>query len=193
MHIFWALIISKLMMFSPIQMEFFPVTEEIVEEDRVDSHCLTKEEKKIADMVNKHRRTKGLPAVKISKSLSYVARKHTAQMNHHFKELTHSWKGCNYDRDYNCMWKQPKQLTGYPGHGFEIAYGYWRSDGKARATAEDAMKMWIKSKGHHDVMVNRSHWKRNKWNAMGVGISGGYAAVWFGMETDTKGTPAVCR
>jgi len=34
------------------------------------------------------------------------------------------------------------------------------------------------------MIINKYAWKRLKWNAMGVGIYGNYAVVWFGEKKD---------
>jgi hypothetical protein len=40
------------------------------------------------------------------------------------------------------------------------------------------------SKPHNAVIINDADWKRMKWKAIGLGIFGRYAAVWFGDESD---------
>jgi hypothetical protein len=71
-------------------------------------------------------------------------------------------------------------LTSYKGNGFEIASG--QSKG---ANALDAINSWKKSSGHNVVMINLGMWKNVKWKAIGIGIYGKYAVVWFGKESDT--------
>lgn len=48
--------------------------EEIIPNFKVDDVCLTDQELELADLINEYRRTKGLPSIVLSKSLSYVAK-----------------------------------------------------------------------------------------------------------------------
>jgi uncharacterized protein YkwD len=78
------------------------------------------------------------------------------------------------------MWEAPQRLgTPYPGNGYEIlatvSYG--------AISPEESLRMWQGSPGHNEVIINQGYWNE-PWNAMGVGIYGRYAAVWFGREPD---------
>jgi uncharacterized protein YkwD len=77
------------------------------------------------------------------------------------------------------MWQKPNEISGYEGNGFEIAH--WHSHEARPATAVEG---WKKSKGHHEVIANLGIWKNQVWKAMGVGIYGQYAVVWFGTLPD---------
>ena len=79
------------------------------------------------------------------------------------------------------MWRKPSELTGYKADGFEIAHG--GVDGYV-ATAERAFNGWKGSAGHEAVMANKRNWADTKWKAIGIGIYGGFATVWFGTEED---------
>ena len=59
-------------------------------------------------------------------------------------------------------------------------------------TAAAALAGWKSSAGHDQMILNKYAWKRMKWNAMGVGIYGHYAVVWFGEEADPAGKVARC-
>jgi len=37
---------------------------------------------------------------------------------------------------------------------------------------------------YQEVILNHGRWKKYQWNAIGVGIYKGYAALWFGVEHD---------
>ncbi|GIV36643.1 MAG: hypothetical protein KatS3mg032_1022 [Cyclobacteriaceae bacterium] len=156
--------------------------------------CLTDEELKLYRLINEYRRLKGLPAIALSAKLSRVAALHARDLaeNNPVNDLCnlHSWsdKGnwtpCCYTNDHQaaaCMWNKPRELTGYTGDGFEIAY--FHSGG---ATANAALESWKKSEGHHNVIINRGIWQRISWKAMGVGINQRYAVVWFGFEADSE-------
>ena len=46
------------------------------------------------------------------------------QCNMHSWSDRGSWSGCCYTDDHaasQCMWDKPRELTRYPGNGFEIA------------------------------------------------------------------------
>lgn len=77
------------------------------------------------------------------------------------------------------MWNKPREMTAYKGDGFEIATFY-----SAGMTPEIALDSWKKSKGHHEVIINKGIWKAMKWRAMGVSVYDNYAVVWFGTERD---------
>ena len=77
------------------------------------------------------------------------------------------------------MWDKPRELTSYHGDGFEIAF--WCS---ADANANEALESWKSSSGHNEVIINSGIWRDNPWQAIGIGIFGSYAVVWFGTELE---------
>ena len=156
------------------------------------SQVLSQEETKLYNLIMEYRREKGLPAITLSKSLTKVAQIHVKDLNENFRESTscnmHSWsnKGnwtaCCYTSDHaraQCMWDKPRELTSYKGNGYEISYGSWG----APADAQGALNGWKSSSGHNSVIINSGIWK-DQWNAIGIGLSGGYSVVWFGNEFD---------
>jgi hypothetical protein len=82
------------------------------------------------------------------------------------------------------MWDKPREITDYNGDGYEIAY--WDS---SKATASGAMNTWKAEVPplHTDVILERNMWQGSAWKAMGVGIDGNYAVVWFGKDEDPAG------
>jgi len=165
-----------------------------------ESVVVSADEKELYDRIMAHRAKHGLPPIPLSKSLCHVAKVHvmdleTNQPNKGLCNL-HSWsdKGnwipCCYTPDHaksSLMWSKPKELTSYPGEGFEIAHS-----SSGAATAEGAFNSWLRSGGHNSVMLNREIW-RAKWNAIGIGIHGKYAAAWFGKEVDPAGQPTLAK
>jgi hypothetical protein len=145
----------------------------------------------LAAQINAYRTTLGLPTIAISEKLTKVAEMHVIDLslyppspdcNMHSWSANGSWKPCCYTRDHAnapCMWDKPKEITGYQSQGFEIAH---RST--AGATPQSALVGWQKSPGHHEVIINKGQWSDVLWQAMGVGICGEYAVVWFGMLPD---------
>ena len=167
--------------------------------------CLSQTEAEVYKLINEYRVQKGLPEVKLSASLCYVARTHAIDQTENFKEgkrcNMHSWsnKGnwsaCCYTPDHKnakFMWNKPRELTNYQGDGFEISfystYEYTSTEDVAKAILDG----WKKSPGHNDVILNKNIWKKVSWQAMGIGIYGEYANVWFGMAEDEAGEPLPC-
>jgi hypothetical protein len=153
---------------------------------------LSDEETKLYKLLMDYRREKGLPVIALSKSLTKVAQIHVKDLNENYNQSSscnmHSWsnKGnwsaCCYTSDHaqaQCMWNKPRELTSYKGNGYEISYGSWG----AAADAQGALNGWKSSSGHNAVIVNSGIWK-DDWNAIGIGLSGGFSVVWFGKEAD---------
>lgn len=165
------------------------------------SICLTASEKELYTIIMNYRKTKKLPVIPLSKSLTTVAQIHSKDLhenkvdqnpcNQHSWSNKGPWKPCCYYPDHRnkeCMWDKPKELTNYSAPGFEIAYFH-----SAGAKPQEALNAWKKSSGHNAVIVNTGMWKGQKWNAIGIGIYKNYATVWFGMETDQEGVPVSCN
>jgi hypothetical protein len=163
---------------------------------------LTQTESELIRLINEYRAQKGLPAVKLSVSLCFVARTHAKDQAENYKEgkqcNMHSWskKGdwssCCYTPDHKkakCMWDKPRELTNYQGDGYEISFWSDYTYDSPEAFAKDILNGWKKSAGHNDLLVNKNIWKKIKWQAIGVGIYGEYANVWFGKEQDIDGEP----
>jgi len=153
---------------------------------------LSTEETRLYELVNEYRAENGLSAIPLSSSLTYVAQAHVRDLqnyppsgncNMHSWSSNGAWSSCCYTPDHaqaQCMWDKPRELTDYPGNGYENAFG---SSGYT-ATAQAAFDAWKNSSGHNAVILNQGVWNRRPWNALGVGIDGGYAVLWFGEEVD---------
>lgn len=152
---------------------------------------MSEEETLLYQEITQYRISLGLPAIPFSKSLGKVARLHAqdlmtyppkAPCNMHSWSKNGKWKSCCYTPDHKqavCMWNKPKELSSYPGNGYEIS---------AMNTSPDVdwLAQWKNSTPHHQVIVNQGIWKGKTWNAMGIGIRKPYAVVWFGMEEDVE-------
>jgi len=148
-------------------------------------------EQRLYRLLMDYRNSKGLPAIPLSPNLSFVAKTHVRDLQAHppaGKCNFHSWSDdglwtpCCYTDDHaraRCMWDKPRELTKYPGNGYEISS--WSS---GQNTPEAAFTGWKGSPLHNAVIVNSGAWARIKWKAVGVGIYGSYAVVWFGEEAD---------
>lgn len=156
---------------------------------------LTPDEQKLYDLVMAYRKSKGLPAIPVSVSLTYVAQTHAkdvvnqklgdAPCNLHSWSEKGKWTPCCYTSDHkkaDCMWSKPNELTSYSSSGYEISAG---SYSYSNITPQEALDLWKKSSGHNQVILNQGIWKDNKWNAIGIGIFNGYACIWFGEALDT--------
>lgn len=91
------------------------------------------------------------------------------------------------------MWDKPRELTGYQGDGYEISFYSTHEYNSPSACAKDILNGWKKSSGHNDVIMNKSIWKNVNWQAIGIGIYGEYANVWFGKEKDSAAEPKPCE
>jgi len=148
----------------------------------------------LVTLINAYRAEKGKPAIPLSPSLCIVGDTHAQDLvdnspdaapecNLHSWSNAGSWSPCCYTADHaqaKCMWDKPKELTSYPGNGYEnAALG---AQGPAAA-----LELWKGSPGHNDVILNQGIWKDFPWGAVGAGFDGGYAVLWFGQEADPAG------
>lgn len=162
----------------------------------------TDREIELANLINAHRRSLGLNELKVSKSLTKVARFHVIDSHHYYskgaplapngqKGNMHSWSNgapdiwneVIYTSDHaraEGMWNKPKEITDYQGYGFEIsAMGY--------GSPENYLKGWLNSPGHRVVVQSEGVWADMNFDCMGVSIGDNYAHVWFGSEIDPAG------
>lgn len=166
------------------------------------SDCISTEEMKLYNLINKYRKEEKLSPIPLSAKLTLVARTHARDLveNYNFDPQNrcnpHSWsdKGnwtpCCYTIDHaeaECMWNKPREIAGYMDNGYEIAF--YQSSG---AKAEAALMGWQTSKFHNPIIVNEGIWKQVNWNAIGIGIYKEYAIVWFGELKDAE-KPEDCR
>ncbi len=164
--------------------------------------CLTKEEKKLYDLIMEYRRSKNLEAIPLSESLSIVAQTHARDLSENYKfdptnrcnphswSTKGKWTSCCYTNDHkkaSCMWLKPKEIAGYDGNGFEIAY--YSSIG---ANAQEGIDGWKISPGHNPLLINSGSWEKVKWQAIGIGIYKEYGLVWFGEVSDPN-QPEICK
>lgn len=168
--------------------------------------CLTADEAALLDMVNQYRSANGLSPVPFSRSQSEVAQWHVwdlALNNPHAPPQCnlHSWSDQNmglwtevcYTSDHaeaQKMWDKPSEISGgvYSAYGYEIA-AFSTQD----ITPAEALAAWQGSPGHNAVILNLGAWaSRDPWPAMGAGMRGEFAVVWFGDSADPRGTILAC-
>ncbi len=166
--------------------------------------CLSEDEATLARLMNEYRQSQGLEAIPVTASLTAVAQWHVwdldinepqgGECNLHSWSDGSLWTPVCYTADHanaSGMWDKPREITSntYSGNGFEIAY--WSS---GTATPSGALSGWQSSSGHNDVILNAGIWKSyDPWPAMGVGMRGGYAVIWFGDKSDPQGTIVECE
>jgi uncharacterized protein YkwD len=167
--------------------------------------CFSQTEKELYKLINEYRATKGLPAVKLSVSLCFVAQTHARDQAENYKSGSrcnmHSWSdkgkwtaGC-YTPDHKnakIMWAKPRELTNYQADGFEISFFSTYLYATPLDQAIDILAGWKKSPHHNDVILNKDIWKQIDWKAIGIGVHGNYADVWFGAEEDKDGEIKIC-
>jgi hypothetical protein len=155
---------------------------------------VSSEEQKLHQLINRLRKNKGLHEVPLSPALCKVAQVHAKDLseyhqhgkscNMHSWSKNGKWEACCYTADHRnaaCMWYKPRELAGYDSEGYEIAH-YETPKG----SPESAVKSWEKSSGHLNTILNRSSFKKIRWEAMGVAIYGNYTLTWFGSLKDSS-------
>lgn len=111
----------------------------------------------------------------------------------------HSWSGQGiwtpvcYTSDHHYasgMWDKPREIANgvYDSNGYEVA----ASTSADSISAEMAFSLWQGSEGHRAVILEQGVWAGKHWPALGVGVFGRYAVVWFGSVTDPQGDIAEC-
>ena len=160
---------------------------------------MSEKEMLLYDLVMEYRGQKGLPPIPLSESLTIVAQAHVLDLqnyrpfnttcNMHSWSTKGDWTSCCYTSDHakaECMWNKPRELTTYPGNGYEIAHGFTvvPLNSETSTSPSRALEGWKSSNGHNDVIINRGIWHDNPWRAIGIGMSQHFAVIWFGEEED---------
>jgi uncharacterized protein YkwD len=173
---------------------YLPVSPAEITPNPADEICLNVEEKKLYDLIMDYRKSKKLKPIPFSSKLTKVAQAHVRDLmanfdydnknncNPHSWSVKGDWTACCYTSDHKyakCMWDKPREIGGYSGDGFEIAYF-----SSAGATAADGLEGWKKSAGHNPLLVNTGIWNKVEWKAIGLGVYEHYAVVWFGEVLD---------
>lgn len=155
----------------------------------------SQQERQLYKLVNQYRKSKGLKNIPLSPALTFVAQTHAKDVidnisnisgncNLHSWSKNEAWSACCYTPDHQNatgMWSKPKELTNYPGKGYEISFFI---SNEKETIADEALDSWKSSEGHNDVIINQKAWSHKDWNAIGIGIHKGYACIWFGTAID---------
>ena len=163
--------------------------------------CISSEEMQLFNFVNSIREEYGKKTVKLSASLSVVAKIHVKDLleNHPDTSICNlsswsdkgEWTACCYNSYIpkpECMKKKPKELTPYPYYGYEMV-SYFEDD----YSFDSLQPIWNDTKELLDMILTRGDWEKKKWIAAGVGINDHYVSVWFGQRADTQKAPKICK
>lgn len=152
---------------------------------------LTRQENELFRLISEYREENGKPPIPLSKSLTYVAQLHVRDLTSNKVSPPYTlqswskngpWEGVRYTANHRharLMWNKPKELTNYSGDGFEISF--FRKGG---TNARTAFSSWARQRSVSAIILNEGNWETISWNAVGVGLYGEYAVVWFGDKKD---------
>ncbi len=165
-----------------------------------DDFCITSHEKKLFDAINTLLTDYGKKSLKLSASLSYVAKTHVKDLLQNRPDTSicnlsswsdkGDWTPCCFNRyvpQQECMWGKPKELTTYPYRGYEMA-GYFQDE----FTADSVIELWSSQKEVLDMLLTRENYSKKEWVCMGIGMNRHYVSVWFGQRPDKVKAPLIC-
>ena len=165
-----------------------------------DDYCISIDEMKLFKSINDLRTDYDKPELKLSSSLSYVAKLHVNDLLNNHPDTSicglsswsknGEWRACCYNSyvlDEECMWDKPKELTSYPYRAYELVT-YFEDE----YTTDSVIKLWSGTRQLIDMILTRGKYEQKKWVCFGVGINDHYVSVWFGQRTDKAPVPAVC-
>jgi len=165
-----------------------------------DDYCISINEMKLFKNINELRADYDKPKLKLSSSLSYVARLHVNDLLNNHPDTSicglsswsdnGEWKACCYNSyvlDEECMWDKPKELTSYPYRAYELVTYF-----EDQFTTDSVIKIWSGTRQVIDMILTRGKYEQKKWVCFGVGINDHYVSVWFAQRADKVPVPAVC-
>jgi hypothetical protein len=164
--------------------------------------CVSRSEADLLKYLLNYRGEKKLGALKVSKSLTHIAKLHAKDLSDHKRPIgcllqswsEHgNWVPCCYTSDHRnseCMLKKPFELTDYKSEGYEIVYQSTDSDS---IDSKKVFAYWKESLGNSAVLTEGRSWEKKTWKSIGVGIYGAYAVVWLGREDDPEPIPGMCQ
>lgn len=166
-----------------------------------ENFCLSNQEKALFDKLNELRKAYGKKPLKLSASLSYVAKVHVEDLKSNNPDTSvcnlsswsnkGSWTPCCYNPyvlKQECMWDKPKELTSYPYRGYEIA-GFFEE----KFTVDSVIDLWSKEGEVINMLTSEGEYSTKEWVCMGVGMNSNYVSVWFGQRADAAAIPNVCN
>lgn len=165
-----------------------------------DSICISPDELHLTERINKLRKQNKLPAIPLSRSLTFVAKTHIhdLQLNRPDTSICSSvswsdkgkWTPCCYNKyvvNMECMWDKPKELSPYKYRGYEISYFE-----EGLIHADSVFDLWMSSQEVKDMLLGKGIHSDKKWQAMGIAIGDHYVSLWLGQRPDPLGKPGLC-
>jgi len=161
--------------------------------NRDDSGNLSEVETRILGMINSYRKLNKLPEIPISRSLMTVAGIHAEDLMLNRPDTgicgLHSWsdKGtwaacCETDiSTKSCFETKAMELASYKGKSVEMVFRL-----KKEMTGPNIFQMMEKSTKAMDIILQKGDYAKRPWKAIGAGISGAYAVIWFGEDIDNQ-------
>ncbi len=163
--------------------------------------CINTKERMLIEKLNYLRKQYDKKPIPVSKSLTYVAKLHVADLQNNRPDTSicnlsswsdkGDWTPCCYNKyvvNRDCMWKKPKELTNYVYRGYELA-AYFQDS----VSIDSLESLWFDSKKVLDFILTQGDWNKKLWRAMGVAVSDNYVSVWFGQRPDKAGKPGFCK
>lgn len=158
------------------------------------TYGVSQDEMILYNMINDMRRQNKLQPIPFSADLCIVAHTHIDDLirwkpqekgcSLHSWSKSGKWTSCCNSKDpagIQCMKSKPKEITGYPGNGYELIY--W---GEEKATPADASALWKQVEASSDMILSKGKWNGFQWKALGVALNDGYAVLWLGDKAEKK-------
>lgn len=164
-------------------------------------YCINQDEFQLYKLVNDLRKSRGLPTLQLSKSLSYTAYQHirdlyinkpdTASCNMHSWSDKGSWTPICFPKEQGKKKNvndKPKELTSYQGQAHEILY--WVN---GTALPDEVFDQWRTTNQSASLILNTGKWLKTNWKNMGISIYKGYASLWLGEAQDPETEVSLCN
>jgi hypothetical protein len=193
-YFFWIIKIAAILLF------ILYIHNAFAQKQLPDNFCISISEKSLFDKLNELRKVYGKKPLKLSASLSYVAKVHVEDLLNNNPDTSvcnlsswsnkGTWTPCCYNPyllKQACMWDKPKELTPYPYRGYEIA-GFFEEE----FSVDSIMDLWSKEKEVINLLISEGEHSDKEWACLGVGMNNNYISVWFGQRSDGAGVPKVC-
>lgn len=162
--------------------------------------CLSKEESRLAEMINTLRRKNRQPEIALSASLTIVAKSHVNDLQVNKPDTSicstaswsnkGNWTPCCFTAlapNFECIWNKPRELTGYNFRGYEIAHFE-----EGIVLVDSMFSLWAKTPAVLDMLLGRNNHSDKRWASMGIAVGENYVSVWLGQRPDPAGKPGRC-
>lgn len=166
-----------------------------------DDFCINQKEYQLVELINQYRAKLMLDPITLSKSLSFVARTHAADLSKYYQAEDdcnmHSWsdrgdwKAFCFPADQNRkndVKDKAKELTNYSGKAWEITY--WDN---TELDLNNVLDFWKGIEYTSSMLTNTGKWSDKVWKSIGVGIQDGYVLVWLGQNEDIEASTVICE